>query len=473
MAFVGFSSLKGFGVFILSIVSIQGIGADKIDLPQAINYALTQNRELALSMYGTEYSAFEMTKAETEFQLRFQPDVSLGLSGGRSTVNYGFNASKKLPWGTVLTARSNLQKDRGDTSDPTRIIHMFEIQQPLFRNFGSLIHKESLIQAGHDLMTAQRQLEMRRADLVVGVVDIYEKILQLKRQVNADKESFSRMDGLYRVTKAKEVLGRTTRIDTLRVELLRGQASLRLKAAQERLQSESSEFAELLGFSPEKNFDLQPTPLLTYKVPAIKEAVHIALQNRMDYAQILQDTEDSQRGEQIAQKNLFPDVSLIARKEWYGQGTNLFKTGSLESIWFVGLSVDMDFNLKRERAALGQAYTARAAASKSSEILEISIYRQVSQQILAYNRAMDELKIADRNFNLAKARAKLAQRLFELGRGDNFSVTDSEEAYLNAENQWLSSRAEASRAGYRLSYVLGTLIESPEELKPKSKGISR
>jgi outer membrane protein TolC len=52
-----------------------------------------------------------------------------------------------------------------------------------------------------------------------------------------------------------------------------------------------------------------------------------------------------------------------------------------------------------------------------------------------------------------------------LGRGENFPVTDAEEAYLQAEKQWLSAQTESAIFKYRLFHVLGTLIEAPKELK--------
>jgi len=464
----GLTIIKGFTSIVFFLISLQSFAQETIDLPQAINYALTQNRELGRSALGVYSSAFEVTKAKTELQLNISPEVSVGFSDGRELSSYGVRASKKLTWGTEMSVGSHLLKERDDYVSLNRGSIQIEIQQPIFRNFGSLIHKEALIQASNDFKTAQRSLEMLKADLVIEVVQTYEKLLQLKRQVQSDQESFKRMDKLYRITKAKEILGRTTRIDTLRVEHLRGQALFRLEATQERLSSAQRDFAELLGFSPDKVFKLKSTPLLEYKVHQPEEAIRIALQNRLDYAQILQDYMDVNRGVHIAQRRLLPDLKLIARKEWFGEVESLQDFSHLnENIWFVGISFDMDINLKRERAALEQARLNQNSAFQTIEIVELSIARQVHQAILAYRRAQAELEIAERNFNLAAARAKLAQRLFELGRGDNFSVTDAEESYLQAENQLLSVQANVSLAGYWLSNVLGTLIEPSEELKPK------
>jgi outer membrane protein TolC len=116
---------------------------------------------------------------------------------------------------------------------------------------------------------------------------------------------------------------------------------------------------------------------------------------------------------------------------------------------------------------LTRAHIDETSALETIKIVELSISRQVQQHLLTYRRAQEESQLSEQNFNLAESRAKLARRLFELGRGENISVTDAEEAYLQAENQLFAVRADGIISGYRLFRVLGTLIEISEELKPK------
>jgi outer membrane protein TolC len=99
-------------------------------------------------------------------------------------------------------------------------------------------------------------------------------------------------------------------------------------------------------------------------------------------------------------------------------------------------------------------------------IRELAIAREVQQRLSALQLARSERIIAERNFKLASDRARLARRLFERGRGDNFSVTDAEEALQDAENKRLGARAEASISGYELLHGLGMLVEVPADLKP-------
>jgi outer membrane protein TolC len=269
------------------------------------------------------------------------------------------------------------------------------------------------------------------------------------------------------VTKAKEGIGKTTRIDTLRVELLRGQALTRLEADRERLASTQRNFAELLGFSPETMFELQPSPLFEIELPLPESALTTALDNRLDYAQAIQDYDGAERAVQIARWRLLPDVRVTASYDGFATVPTTFGAIPVnQHLFFLGVSSPIDFNVTRERIAVDQAMIAEQSALQAIEILKQSIARQVLQQLQAYRRAKTELNYANQNLELAAARAKLAKLQFELGRIDNFAVTDAEVAFLEAQSQLFTAQSEASIESYQLAHVLGTIVETPQDLKP-------
>ncbi|MCX6565107.1 MAG: TolC family protein [Candidatus Aminicenantes bacterium] len=466
------SRIKGIvAVLILAGPAALGIPQERpteaVDLSGAIRMALARNRDLARSAFGMSINALDVIRAESAFRLDVRPELYLNSEGSRTATGGGLSVSQKLPWGTQASVEGILAGSSGDGSPLRQKVLQVEISQPLFRNFGALVQREPVVQARQNYRAALRTLEMEKSALALRVIESYESILQLGRRVLVEQASADRMEKLVRLTRAKEVLGRTTRVDTLRAELLRGQAQFRLETIRETLSFEQRDFAELLGADPDTVFDLKPTVLLEVNVPPLEESLKMALRNRLDYAQALQDGADAARGIRIAGRKLLPGLNLVARKSWT-EGDALVSVATSNDHWAVGLSLDMNVNLKEERAALEQARLYGSSADLATGIVELSIAREVNQQRAAYRRARAALGISERNKDLAASRQKLAQRLFELGRGDQFSVTDAEETFLEAENQWLSARAEASLAGFRLLYVLGTLVETPDDLKPRS-----
>jgi outer membrane protein TolC len=438
----------------------------QLDLARAITMALAQNRTLAKSAIGASITALNILKEETAFQVDVRPELYLDYGGEKPIVGAGLAISKKLPWGTQASVEGVLAGTSSEGSTASQKILRLEITQPLFRNFGELIQREGVVQAEQGYRMARRALEIQKSAMVLSVVSSYENILQLERQVLVEQASAERMDKLVKLAHGKELLGRTTRVDTLRAELLRGQAQYSLESIQESLSVERTAFAELLGVDPETKFELKPTVLVELNVPPTEEALRTALQNRLDYAQVLQDGEDAARGVRIAGRSLWPGLNLIVGKNWTS-GEPLTTVPAPDNKWTVGVSLDMNLNKKAERAALEQARLSQSSENLEVGISELTIAREISQARAACRRAQAGLQIAERNKELAASRRKLAQKMFDLGRSDQFSVTDAEETFLLAENQWLAARGEASLAGYRFLYVLGTLIEAPEDLKPR------
>jgi outer membrane protein TolC len=437
--------------------------AEPLDIAEALNRALAQNRSLAQRALALRGAEFALAAARAEFEFSLRPDAAAERAHDGDRYRYGIVVGKKWLPGAEVEAGPRVEWSETEAGSNQRASWRVDVRQPLFRNFGSLIHGESVTQARQRALRARREYELQKADLALRVVDLFESLIRLERQIAADEASLQRLDKLYRLTRARERQGRATRVDTLRVEFQRGEAVSRLETARERLSSQRRDFAELLGEPPDAVFALEPPPPLDLELPPLEEAVRIALENRLDYAQALQDYADAERAERIARRGLLPDLALVARAETFDDAQG----DGRENLWSISLAGNTDLNRARERARLGQATITRESAREAVRIRELAIAREVQQTYSAYRRARQELDIAERNYRLAHQRAQLARRLYEIGRGDNFSVTDAEASLERAEDRRLAARADVSGAGYRFLNALGTLIEAPAELRPR------
>ncbi len=450
---------------------IAGQSAVALDIDGAINYALSQNKKLLRKAIDADAAVYSLEEADSEFLVRWSPELSFGYSNGNEEHGLGLQASKKFSSGARLTTSGNISEEFDDEAGEmiNRGIVRVELHQPLFREYGTLVNRAAILQAGNDLKSARRNYERQKSDLIVEVVELYERLNRLKRIISIDRRFLDRMEGLYRITKAKEIVGRTTRIDTLRVELLQGQAASRLEKSLEQYDSAMKDFAELLGFSHDTVFELTPVPFLKIDTSSPEEAIRTALRNRLDYAQVLQDHEDASRKVEIARRNLLPDLRMTVSNEWSGEGGDTSDALNLdENTFFVGVTANTDTNRAAEHAKLGKSQTVELSASETIRIVELSIAREVHRHLMIFRRSRKELEITRNNLSLAAARLNLAKRLYGIGRSDNFSVTDSEEAFLQSETKLLNTRSEVIITGYRFLQAMGTLLEVPPDLKPST-----
>ncbi|MBU1692998.1 MAG: TolC family protein [Verrucomicrobia bacterium] len=446
--------------------------APSLTLEESIQAALKNNRPLRLLELNLDSRALGVAEARTEFSVMFQPEGQAATDNEGAQTAYGMSASKKQGIGTAVLAEGRWTKTGfSESPDLHRGVVRVEVRQPLLRRLGRLVNEEPIVQAESSVQAARREVELYRTDLVVQVVEGYEELLRLQRQLHFDTQALQRSEQLLRLTRVRERQGRATRVDALRVDLQHGENQIRLNKTRESLENAGAAFAELLGQTPSAELNVTDSPRLEVEAPGRTEALRVALEHRLDYAQVLADHRDVERGIRIARRNLLPDLELIGRYERSGEGERSSDSFDFDQeAWFVGLAADTDVRRQRERFALGQARLRGESARGMIEIVRSALERQVQQALAAYERARHETLFAQRNYHLAESRARLARRMFEIGKGDNFTVTDAENALLEAQNRMLLSQAEVSIAAYRMLRVLGTLLEYPEDLKPPPGG---
>lgn len=458
-------------VFCLAAFALPSSGQDRIDLPRAIELALKQNKPLAKAILQTQAAALGVDAAKAPFDTRITPNGTAGLNTGSADAGVGITAAKKLTWGTEVNLSTSFRKTGfpADTNDVT-LYHgsvSVEIKQPLLRGAGELANTVGIALAGSRVLEVRRIVEMLKADLAVETVRTYVALLRLKRQKESASESATRMQRLAKLTKAMERRGGTTHIDTLRSELQLGQALAQVESYSQEFDSRMQDFAELLGVGTDRSYELEQVPFVEESLPEASQVEQIALQNRLDYVQSIQDLKDAKRSGLVARNRLLPDLALTLQYQRFGNGDTASSATDLgEHLWFVGLSSSTDVFHREDRIAYQQSQVNDEVAARNLEIMETGVRKQSRQFLLAYKRGISELNIARKNFTLAKARAVLTRKMFEIGKADNFSVTDAEIAYLGAENQLLQSETETTLAGYQLRRALGTLLEVPDGLLP-------
>ena len=442
-------------------------GAEPLSLDSAIRTALARNASLAYEALGVERQRLGVTSAAQDFDLEISPEASLSSSDGSTDWTYGIRAHQKTLWGTEIGIGPEITHYPSVVDDNWRSAIKLDVRQPLFRGFGRLVNEESVTLATERLRAEERQWETQKADLILSVVRSFESILRLQKQAECDRAILERMGRLRELTRIRERQGRASRVDTLRGDLLCGQARSRQETHREEMFSATRELAELLGLEPADTIDLIATPLPDLEVPEIESAIRTALSNRLDFAQTIADCRTAGRQTILARKKLEPDIALTAETRQYGDASSLKDSFTLdENLVTVGLAGQMDLLQHQARTGVMSSDLDLQAARQAVRIKARSIAREVQLAVSAYRQSRAEFAMAGKNLESARARAELSRRLFEMGRGDNFAASDAENAHVDAESALLSARARVCVAGYDLLRILGTLTEVSPSLKP-------
>ena len=451
----------------LARAQAEEVAVAPVTLEEAIEQALAHNRELvrgALDLRG--YGLAGERARETARGIQIVPEGSAGTGSDRDSWSAGLGAEATGSYGTrVAVGGAARQVEVEGAATQRRGEVRVEVEQPLFRNFGPLVQDEPIVAASETLKAARRVWERDRSALVVSVVETYEGLIYLRHQIERDEAFSARMERSYALALARERQGKATRTEVLRMELQRGEASLRLDAERAQLDVQFQEFADLLGLPLDSAFRLTPPALLDLDVAGADRALAVAMDERPDYAQALQDIETGDRQLRLARRNLLPDLRLSARQTTYGEGEDWSAGGRLDQDdWFVGLTADMNLNLRGARLDVARAGVDAEGARQVAEIVRNRLAVEVNAGLSAYCRTRSGLGLAARNRELAERRAELARALFEAGRASADTVSDAESDQIGAELGELAARRDASVAAYRLLHILGTLVPAPREL---------
>lgn len=463
----GWLAFCGVSLATLSGIGIAGGEVLELPLEAAIERALAYNMDLSQGAMEVESQRLEVDRAREEVRgLEITPAGGAEAGGESSLWQAGMVARATGPWGTELSAETVASQVKVDGAEAVRRAEVgVAISQPLFRRFGTLMRNEPAVLAEESLRAVRRVWERERSALVLEVVEAYEELICLRQQVECDEAQQHRLERLAALAEARERRGKSTQTEVLRLNLQRGEAASRLETGRTELAIGFERFARLLGLPLDTAFVLHPPPMLVLDETPPEEAVALALRERPDYAQALENITTGDRQVRIARRALLPDLALTARQSVYGEDADWGTAGQLDdSEWRVGVEGRMNLNVREARLAARRAQTDTEAQRLAAEIMRQRLAVEVHAAQLDYRRTRAEWMLSEQNRGLADRRSELARALFEAGRASADGVSDAEADALSAQRQEIESRRAAAVAAYRLLHVLGTLVPVPEEL---------
>lgn len=438
-----------------------------LTLEDAIAQALAHNLDLARGALDVEAHEFDAARAaESVRGIRLVPAGAAETGSESSVWRAGLGTAATLPWGMEVGAEASASQTEPDNADPARRTQVsLSVSQPLFRRFGTLVRDEPAVLASEALRATRRTWERDRSALVLQVAESCESLVCLARRLECDEAQARRLERLAALASVREGRGEASRTEVLRLDLQRGEAESRTETDRAELDIARETFANLLGLPPDTPVDVVPPPLLDLEDVPPDRALAVALRERPDYAQALDDIATADRQTLLARRALLPDLSLTARHTLHGDAPDWSDASRLDDTdWRIGLEGSMDLDLREARYGARKAATEASGRRTAAEIVRRRLALDVHAAQTECRRARRERKLARRNLELADRRAELAQALFEAGRGTADAVSDAEADALSARLRDLEAQRAASVSSYRLLHVLGTLVPAPADL---------
>lgn len=433
-------------------------------LEKSINLALRAQKPLGNALSAVDLSELNITLAESEFDLKIFPRAEAGYSGGGSagdgiTVGAGVDISKKFLPGTIVTVSPSIVKTGHNYQSNLR----FLIAQPLLRGFGSDFTLDNLMGAQYANRTARRNLYISKIRLILQTVQLVYEIAKQDKMLELNKTSLERIRKFHASTLLKQKIGLGDTLNVYRAEIELKHAEDAYNQAVDQQQEAKDSLRDLIGLPADFAFDVQ-IAIEYHPIDAnLKDAVEIALRNRIEMELAEDQVSESTRIERLAKKSMKPELNLVVDYTSLGFD-EVFTgawTGKRENKWGIGFTTSTDFHQVGASVAYQQSIYATQDSKRNVEQVRDGIILEVKRSLRNLKRAREKITLQEEQITNARQEYQFAYLKFQHGYANNFDVIQAEKNLRFAEAMLLAAVIEHKTGEYNFLATIGTLADKP------------
>ena len=432
-------SLRTWLGILLSLMSTH-VFADvlKLNLPQAVALAVSQNKMLAAEKAGLDAASAGITQA----QAHFWPKVtaSSGFVRTDSALNvFGF----KLLQQDVATA----DFDPGALNDPAlanNIQSRIDIQASVYRGGATQAAKR---QAKKSFEAAKMSLAARKQKLLFDVIAAYTRVFQSKAQVAAAQKAYEAAQKHLKTTESLQRKGVVINSDVMDTNVHRLNAKIALSQANNAYQRSLDELRRLLSVKADTELLLAQPPSLEEQPQDAKVLADWAAKNRPDIVAMQHQNQASKALIDERSAAFKPQVSVQLSQEWNSDNFDLENQNKT-------LAAKLSWNLFAGGGDKAALRAARAQALKYQYQIDDKRY-EIRNEVLHRVRLLNEAVQRQHVKQQAEQQSKEALRIRSLRHAQGLEKTSD---LLASQAQLDASRADAIRATYDVTIARAALL---------------
>lgn len=461
-----------------------------LSLNDALAIGITNNRD-----YKTQKeSLYTQALSLTEVRRNFQPLFSGSVDGGVSRVEQdgevewygarGFSGgvSKALATGARISLDFSHSFIRYFTNDPRPAASntfSASFMQPLLRGAGRLVAHENLRQAERSMIYNVRSFRRYQQGFIIDVMQRYYSLLSAQDQLKNEQGNYEKtvynwqkLENFAKGGKATEV-----QVDQARQEVLRAES--RISRTQASFGRQLDSFKIFLGLpidldmgpDPEELDILQARGLLRPDM-TLKDAVNIALEERLDLKNQKDQVEDNRRGVRIAFRNFFPHLDFNYKYSTStGDDKDRIKLDFEDNTHEFSLNLGLPFDWTPRRNDYRRALISLTQAERSLEEFEEKLVLDVRDAWRKLEQSRVDYKIQQESVRLSERRVEMAALFLQSGRSTARDLLEAQEELLSSKNalttalvQYTIQRLQFWNAIDRMEIdEKGMWVENPEQ----------
>ncbi|GAB1541516.1 hypothetical protein NUACC21_41870 [Scytonema sp. NUACC21] len=413
-------------------------GTQPITLPQALELARRNNRDLQQALLTLERNRFLVREA----QAALLPSATVNSDVTRSGPGFA-----DRPEQTEFQRQLNISNNQ---SSSTSFNAGAQIQYDLYTSG----RRQSSIRAAEEqLRSAELEVELQSELIRLNVTTQYYDLQQADENVRIAQSAVTNAQASLRDAQALERAGVSTRFDVLRsqVNLANAQQQLTNSLSQQRIARR--QLAQTLSLAQAVDISAaEPVRLAGLWNLPLDQTIVIAFQNRPELQQRLTDRNVAEQRRRQALSDLGPQLSLVAS---YNAQDEFDDGQSIQDNYSVGVRASLNlFDGGAARARANQERVNIRIAENQFASQRDQIRFEVEQAYSDLQANLENVQTATTAVDQSREALRLARLRFQAGVGTQTEVIDAENDLTRSEGQRIQAILEYNRALARLQRAI-------------------
>jgi len=413
----------------------------------------------------------------------------------QNTLFFDANVAQLLPTGTSFSV--DLAMNRLQSSSNNSIFNpsytskiTYTVGQHLLQNRGRLINMNQIFQAQNTEKISEAALELQLTSLIVQAQNSYWDLVFAEQDLNVKQRSLERAQIELEQDRTKVEIGTLAPVDVVQTEGQVANVSDQLVQSQSAITTAGDQLKKLVSSEKDPSLFLvnlraleSPLRPEAVQIPALEEAVRIALENRPEMRQAILDLKNKDLQVNFTKNQRLPVFDITGQYTQNGTGGTqrrgfllgtpplnpaipggIFDSlGQLFSYGYNGFSAGFNLTIPLNNKAADAAYQ----KALNDERMSHSTIDTVGQQIaLDVRNALTQIGLYRARIETAKTSRELAQRVldaeqdkFNLGTSTLRFVLDDQNNLAQAQSNEVLVLVNFTKALVTLDQAMGMTLK--------------
>ena len=451
------------GLFFLSSTQIIFAESLKINLNDAINFALKNNRTIEQSEDDREAARWNLSAARRSFGPTLSWSSSANKIGGRY---YNSAREYRSQYDHLPADEKNFYNIADFPKYESENYNAINFSIPIYSGGRLEAQKKS---AEFNLNSADLILENTRQEIKFQTSQAFYQVLQYKDLMNVRQEEMKNLSEHLETVKIQYEVGTVALSDFLATNVQLANSRQNYNSAQINYENAVANLNNLIGLPVETNLIIDENLKYFSFDEDENFCLEYALSHRPDGIAANFSVKSSEENVNQAKAGTRPNISAVVSGSITGEGAFKADHSNGQERWSAGLQ--MNWNIFDNNVTSAQVNQAKILQKKA----ESQANQQIEKIFLEVHNAYTALRISEKNVKISEETITQAQEQFliakvryEEGVDTNLNVMDAQEKLTQARTNYFSALYAYHTSKAELEKAMGIPIKIDAEIYKKS-----